>query len=304
MKRYDYLLLAALLALAATACGGDDGGGGGGYTPTPDQPKEMNANRNLVTTGTPQEVARLEFPHLRGGSDNLVLVHRTAEGVNLAVEWDCAKKSQRWTCYQMTNTSAKGGVGRYGTFEEDPDLPVACRHADTNALFRGSGFDRGHICPSGDRQYSREANHQTFYYSNIQPQYNNFNAGANYDGAWVLMENYVRKTANALRNSDTLYVCKGGTIDSEENILTRVKGQLIVPKYFYMALLVKNAQGYKAMAFWAEHVNRTDADGQLAKYVISIDELEKKTGIDFFCNLPDDIEERTEASVNTTSWAL
>ena len=70
-----------------------------------------------------------------------------------------------------------------------------------------------------------------------------------------------------------------------------------------MALLrVKNGV-YNAMGFWIEH--KPSNDKRLAKYAVSIKELEKKTGIDFFCNLPDDIENVVEeAAVNNTLWGL
>ena len=87
-------------------------------------------------------------------------------------------------------------------------------------------------------------------------------------------------------------------------ILERIKGQLIVPKYFFMALLEKNANGYKALAFWTEHLNHTVPNAHLADYAITIDALEEKTGIDFFCNLPDDTEDKVEKSLSLISWAL
>ena len=102
--------------------------------------------------------------------------------------------------------------------------------------------------------------------------------------------------------TDTMYVCKGGTIDDEANIIERVKDKLIVPKYFYMAILYKNSEGYKAIAFWAENLDEDKSKDDLRNYVISIDELEERTGIDFFCNLPDGIENMVEANANTQIW--
>lgn len=99
--------------------------------------------------------------------------------------------------------------------------------------------------------------------------------------------------------TDTLYVCKGGTIDSESNIITRIQGKLIVPKYFFMACLLKNSQGYRAIAFWVEQKNEWRTNDDLADYAITIDELEKKTGIDFFCNLPDKTEKRLKARLRS-----
>ena len=104
-----------------------------------------------------------------------------------------------------------------------------------------------------------------------------------------------------------MYVCKGGTIDNKSQIMTTLSNGLIVPKYYYMAILISKKQSngtvkYDAMAFWIEHKESTDNGTALAKYVITIDELEKKTGIDFFCNLPDNIENQVESTVNMKLW--
>lgn len=292
MSKKPYLFLATATIIALTSCGGSDSPGGIPEIPT----AEKNANANNPKTSR-KEVTRLEFPHLKGNG-SIVLVHKTndsydPDGVNYAVEWDTSLKAQRWTCYQM-HKGYTGKAGYYGTFTEDPDLPSYARFANTNAMYTGSGFTRGHICPSADRQYSRTANIQTFYYTNMQPQYYNFNAGKNYTGVWVKMENRVRAWTGQLGTNDTMYVCKGGTIDGKDNILMYIKSQLIVPKYFFMALLIKNSIGYKALGFWAEHNNDILRSVNLKDYVVSIADLQQKTGIDFFCNLPDEIENHVE----------
>ncbi len=299
MKQIYYSVVLAVVALTLAACGSDNG-----EPQNPGVEPTANANRNTVSATTPHEVTRLEFPRLHDGN-SIVIVHHTAgaHDVSYSCEWDYQKKSQRWSCCAMTSQTIKGGAGYTGNFTEDPDLPTAMRFSDTSAMYAGSGFTRGHIIASADVQYSREANQQTFYYTNMQPQYYNFNAGEGYEGIWVRMENWVRKKAESLHDGDTLFVCKGGTIDNESQILKRVKNQLIVPRYFYMALLMKSGGQYKAIGLWAEHKNTVDKS-EVASHAITIDELERLTGIDFFCNLPDDIERKVQGSVSLISWGL
>ena len=168
-------------------------------------------------------------------------------------------------------------------------------------------YDRGHICPSADRRNSKEANRQTYLLGNIQPQLNGFNAGV-----WLYMENKIHGYSNKKTKTeiigwnrdafrDTLYICKGGTIDN--NNYTRSNTGLVIPKYFFAAILrVKNGQ-YNALGLWFEHKN--DHSTSLKAYACSIDELEKRTGIDFFCNLPDDRERVIEAAKpNDALWGL
>lgn len=267
----------------------------------PSRKDEKTANVN-ANPSSRKELSRLEFPRIKDDGNNLVVVHTTAEyGVNYSLEWDCDKKSQRWSCYQMYSSNSVANTKRYysdtNQYPWDPDIPsVLTFQTDP---FWGSGFDHGHICPSADRLCSAEANYQTFYLSNMQPQFNKFNAGL-----WAKMEGQIR-TWNRNQFRDTLYVCKGGTIDDPSQILMTTNKGLLVPRYFFMAILCKNSQGYKALAFWVEHENRNDnANNNLFNYVISIDKLETLTDIDFFCNLPDDKEKEVEASTYPAAWGL
>ena len=133
----------------------------------------------------------------------------------------------------------------------------------------------------------------------MQPQRNAFNAGI-----WKKLEERIRNAWVPSNSTDVLYVCKGGTIDNENQIITRISGRLIVPKYFFCALLLKNSSGYRAVGFWMEHLNEDRSEDNLKNYAMSIDELEQRTGIDFFCNLPDDIESTVEASYAANAWGL
>ena len=266
-----------------------------------------NLNRNDISVEP--ALQRLEFPKVKGGNSRII-IHSCNDrfGINYSVEWDCDKRSQRWSCYQMYASNRVQTTSRYysktNQYPFDPDLPSALYF--NGDPFYGSGFDHGHICPSADRLYSVEANIQTFYLTNMQPQLNIFNAGL-----WQKMEEKLRSwISTGSKAEDTLYVCKGGTIDQvtspggvADPLLTTLSNGLIVPKYFFMALLRKSKTGYKALAFWAEHLNEDHSNDALGNYVINVRELERRTGIDFFCNLPDNIEEEVETmSVDNIKW--
>lgn len=293
LKKSLFYLFAAL---ALVACSGDD-----------DDIYSSNANRNPTSQNA--VYAGLEFPHINSDTkNNVILIHNSNGMTNYAVEWDLQKKSQRWSCYKMYKKIMETHTARYQGNPQYPKDPLLGDRypwdEGNNDPFRGTGYDHGHICPSADRLYSAEQNIQTFYLTNMQPQLNGFNARV-----WANMETQVRNWAkqNNYTFCDTMYVCKGGTIDNKSQIMTTLGNGLIVPKYFYMAILIckKQASGkmkYDAMAFWIEHKTNNDSGSTLSKYVITIDELEKKTGIDFFCNLPDDIERQVESTVNMKLW--
>ena len=298
MRITKFLLMAVIGTLTLAACGDDDDNDGGGGKPSA-QSKNVNANPALHP-----EYLRLEMPRIKGGNDNLVVIHSTSEfGVNYILEWDCQKKSQRWSCYTLDRSNSAKKVSRWyaekgeNQYPWDPDIPST--YTFKSDPYYGTGYDHGHICPSYDRLNSTEANKQTFYQSNMQPQRNVFNAGI-----WLKMENLVSSTWNRDTFRDTLYVCKGGTIDNPGQVLGTLSTGLLVPRYFFMAILCKNSQGYKALGFWVEHRNEDHSTDNIIDYVVSIDELERLTGIDFFCNLPDDVEESTERIVFPNAWSL
>jgi len=235
-------------------------------------------------------------------------VHKTNDkyGVNFSTEWDTSIKSQRWSCYQMYNSNTGGGAGRYDSYANgyphDEDMPKA--YLLPGDPYRGSGYQHGHICPSADRQYSKEANRQTFFLSNMQPQLKEFNE---VDYIWERMEKQVRSW-NVGKFRDTLYVCKGGTIDGGRTIgfIGSGANRIPVPKYFFMAVLCKNSQGYKAIGLYVEH-KRYGKKEAVADYVVNIRQLETLTDIDFFCNLPDNIENQVETlDIDNTkrTWGL
>ncbi len=278
-----------------------------------------NVNKNIVEgTSKPEEALRVEVPHLADGRKLVLVKYSPGFGLNYIVEWDCDKKAQRWSCWEWDDTNSSKGWDRYnwrsakgvtwqGTtwyydpFQPDPDIPSQYRSELED--YSGTGYNRGHICASEDRIYNQDVNGQTFYLSNMQPQIYDFNGGV-----WRNMEKQVRKW-NDRSYRDTLWVCKGGTIGNvyidgkeQSGVITNSKMNIPVPKYFFMAIVSKKNNSYKGMAFWAEH--KANSDTSLAKYMVSIDKLEEMTGIDFFCNLPDQIENSVEKMDSPISWGL
>ena len=268
----------------------------GGETPETD-----NVNRNRYAHNG-IKATRLEFPHLSSDSIMNILVEKSTTdfGVTYSLEWDCSKKANRWTAYQMHAGNTGGNVDRQDDFREDPDIPSQYR--STLADYKGSKFDRGHLCPSADRQRSEEQNSQTFFLSNMQPQYHNHNGGK-----WATLEGKVRTWADSC---DTLYVVKAATItdvtlngSTQSGLLNDMCHSLIVPAYFYMAMMSynKSTDTYKSLGIWTNHSNTAS---EITIEYITIDELERRTGIDFFCNLPDEMEDEVESSLDLDFWGV
>ncbi len=279
-----------------------------------------NANANWKTfskTDFPY-ANRLEYPKLNENvsatpdeTKSQIIVKQTKDfGITYSLEWDNSKIANRWTCYTLHAGNSLSETDRSDGFMPDTDAFNSSQLED----YSNSGFSKGHLCPSADRQCNEEQNLQTFYLTNMQPQWQNHN-GTLWANLEALVRNYVSKANTTNAQCDTMYIVKAATItdkvtigDKQEDGIYAQKcnNKLIVPKYFYMALLHFNKanNSYKAIAFWTLHQTEKDTNKNYGDYAISIDELEKRTGIDFFCNLPDEIETEVEAECDLDFWKL
>jgi len=315
------LMMTAVLATAVTSCGDkeeDDFVLG-----KKDNPSSSTDKPQGVNTPPSAYALRLEVPKL---SDKGIFVqHSTAykgdSVMTYCLEYDAAAMHSRWIAFRFDGLTSASNVGRSDEpFADDPDLKSACHigyggfgsqyidlDGKTKQLSSGQ-FDRGHLCASADRYMSREANEQTFYMSNMSPQMSKFNSPY-----WSSYENFVQKKGRTASFADTLYVVKGGTIADGQTLgrVPRNNGaKVTIPAFYFMALLKCKNGTYEAMAFWMEHkiyskyTDTSAPNSELAAHAITIDELEEKTGIDFFHNLPDDVEKSVEAKYTASAWGL
>lgn len=256
--------------------------------------KEEEYNSNNFATGI------VELPALRNGANDVFITHSTTfngkKVTSFSLEYDKSKKHSRWVAFRFDNLTKLQNVGREDAFDTDPS--ISAEYQRVQADFGKKGYDRGHICASADRLYSREVNEQTFYYTNMSPQRNSFNTGI-----WLTLEGQVQSWGRSCTSSDTLYVVKGGTIDKEDQIKGYIDNDRSkpIPKYYYMALLFKKGESFKAIAFWMEHTD-TQKSLKLSDCALSIDELEEKTGIDFFPSLNDNLENALESTYSLKAW--
>lgn len=263
------------------------------------------------------DARRLEMPRLE--AQNIYNCYKTSyegkEVVTFSIEYDTLKRHSKWVAFSFDNTTAQVKWNRNNweytswggdPFQLDPQLPEEVCIGDEE--HKRDFYDRGHLCASADRLYSKDANEHTFYYSNISPQRNAFNTGI-----WLELENKVQNWGADQYMRDTLYVVKGGTIRDGEfydsrgehgvivKDINKMNG-IVVPAHYFMALVCRKSNSFYGVAFFFDHTARHS--GNLSEYAITIDELEEKTGIDFFCNFPDKVEEAIESKCNPSLWGL
>ncbi len=191
-----------------------------------------------------------------------------------------------WVAYTLGKNDIVYTKHKRPFFISDPKVKTKSAHWRS---YKNSGYDRGHLCPAGDKRYSKKAHDETFYTSNISPQKHDFNAGI-----WNKLE---QKTRYWAKKYNHLYVVTGGVL--ETNLKTIGRDKVSVPKYFYKILLDYTQPEIKAIAFLVPH---KESNKPLYSFVVSIDEIEQKTGIDFFPELPDTIETKLESSTSYKNW--
>ena len=302
MKHYFLPILLGLLLFSSCGSDNEDASPKPPVVNPDNKPSAGSEAQNCNPQWTP-ELARLEMPHLHQGQNDTVLIHKDKLGeVNYITEWDYKRKTQRWSCYVLNSSFLEAHAQRYDTsvngYPNDELISATMQWEEDPYYGNNSRYEHGHICPSADRLSSSTVNFQTFYLTNMQPQFKDFNGGL-----WARLENQVRVIARkAAQQGGTLYICKGGTVDEGmwggfSKIYHTQPNGLIVPRYFYMALLREVNGQYTAMAFWTDQISETSYSGtDYSRFAISIDELEKRTGIDFFCNLPGATETTVEAT--------
>jgi endonuclease G, mitochondrial len=193
-----------------------------------------------------------------------------------------------WVAYELTKDhTANGDLKRTDDFRPDPNVPTG---SATPEDYSNSGYDRGHLAPAGDMEFSETAMSETFYMSNMSPQIPAFNRGI-----WKHLEEQTRKWA--IQNGK-IYVVTGGVLSDD---LPKMQGTRVsVPKYFYKVILDYQQPDIKAIAFL---IPNEKSKKPLNAFVIPIDSVEELTGIDFFPDLPDDLENELEKTSDLKQWS-
>ncbi len=191
-----------------------------------------------------------------------------------------------WVAYELKKEHLSTNEFKRPFFEED--RKVKSSSADWRN-YKNSGYDRGHLCPAGDRRFTYQAFEETFLTSNITPQNHKFNSGI-----WNHLEQKIRYWSKIY---DGVYVITGGVLS--DDLSTIGYEHISVPKQFYKIILDNSSVDPKMIAFLMPHKN---VKASLKNFVVPVDEIEKLTGIDFFTSLEDKVENRLEASSTVKGW--
>ncbi len=194
-----------------------------------------------------------------------------------------------WVAYVLTRERLQmEWQDRPDLFEADPKVRSGSASLSD---YRGSGYDRGHLVPAADMAFNTTAITETFYLSNISPQARDFNKGI-----WKELEELTRDWAIKFKK---LYVVTGPILkDGGKGKIGN--NEVTVPSAFYKVLLDLSDPDQKAIAFIVPNEVSYDP---LFKYAVSVDEVEKQTGINFFPELMTrELERELEGNFNRDFW--
>lgn len=199
-----------------------------------------------------------------------------------------SRRLARWVAWNIDGASIKL-LSRSGlTFSKDPRLPD--EYQVGNELYRSNRLDRGHIARRADLLWgelaeAHQANRDSFYYSNITPQMDDFNQSSQ-NGVWGRLENALFEDVDVQDLKVSVFA--GPVLGSDDRLY---RGVALPAEYWKM--LVFQEQGVlKARAFLLtqnlDHLEAILALDEFRVYQITVDELEQRTQLHFPSNLTDD----------------
>lgn len=263
--------------------GAGDTGSGSGTAATPrdvtagkDAQPESGDNSNLLL-GNPSDAQNSTVM-----MDNyLVDQHYYVESYN------ADKGEPNWVSWHLNSADITNATGRLDDFAGWAGLPAGWYQVENNA-YSGSGFDRGHNCPSADRTSSADANAATFLMTNMIPQ-----APQNNEQTWANLENYLR---DLVRQGNEVYVIMGsygtGGTGSGGAANSVDDGHVNVPSNIWkVAVVIPNGNndmsrvdaGTRVIAVNTPNVNTTNSDW--TRYIVTVKDIEDATGYTLFSGL-------------------
>lgn len=194
-----------------------------------------------------------------------------------------------WAAYELTKEELEKKAERTNTFKQDPLISTGSAALED---YRGSGYDRGHIAPAADFLFDLEAVKDTFYMSNMSPQNPSMNRGI-----WSRLEAEGRAWAE--KYGKVLIVT--GPVLEKDKYPSIGLNKVSVPEFFYKIFLspLVCEDGKYALLCAAYCIPNTNSSSHFSNYECTVDELENRTGIDFFFKLDDELEEKFESSTCT-----
>lgn len=213
------------------------------------------------------------------------------EKTQYSLSYNANLSEANWVSWHL-NSSWLGSTPRQDDFRADTTLPAGWYRVQATD-YSGSGYDRGHMCPSADRTNTVANNSATFLMTNMIPQ-----LPANNQIVWANLENYCRTLVNA---GNELYIISGGW--GSQGFIAN--GHVNVPSNTWKVIIVltngsndvsRVTTTTRTIAVWIPNSGSLNSDWRT--YRVTVDQIEGLTGFDFFSNVPASIQSVIEATVD------
>lgn len=235
------------------------------------------AQRIYLALGNPSNAA----PN-PSNADNYLMLNNA-----YALSYNNSRGSANWVAWRISNADF-GGAERQNDFRPDPNLPPNFTRVTPND-YTGSGFDRGHLCPSADRSGSQEINSQTFFMTNMVPQTPDLNRNV-----WNDFETYSRDLVK--KNGVDLYVVAGCYGEK-----SRLKKKIAVPTNCWKVVAAIPPGADASAVNESTTVVAVDmpniaypAKTDWRKYRTTVRAIEQKTNLNLLSNVPQNIQNALE----------
>ncbi len=252
------------------------------------------ARSHSRSSGTPEQRGESPSAQITGDATDLLnvtlppsLSSVTKDYNGFSLSFNPDNRTPNYVAWELLASETYGNHSRDGQkFWQDTDLP-GC---PTTKDYTNSGYDRGHIIPAADQKWHSDAMRDCFSMANITPQDHALNAGA-----WATLEEKERLWARR----DSALIIIGGPIYTDSDRKRIGEARVRVPSSFFKVILAPYLDSPRAIGFIYPNMQ---APGNMADYAMSVDEVERITGFDFFSALPDDIENEVEANYSFKTW--
>lgn len=247
--------------------------------------QKQEIGKKLSGRKSKSSLVSLEIPVLEKDVPSQIL-----EYTGHTLSYNNETRLPNWVAYELTASEAEGENPRKDKFARDPHATGA---QGSKEDYRNSGWDRGHMAPAGDMKWDTKAMDETYYFTNICPQNHQLN-----NGDWKELEEQCREWA--LKYGSIYIVC--GPIITKNTHGLLGENQIVIPDKFYKVLLIQKDGKYQGAGFLFTNYPKRDSristkpgpDRPLESYMVTIDEVEAATGMDFFPKLPDSVETAVE----------
>lgn len=282
-----------IFSYLATIPAGEDGGPRTiTATATDGQDRSVNMSLNITVNAPPPDDNPLILGNPSGATGNIANENNyLMVKPQYTLSYNRSRATANWVAWRIASVWL-GTTSRQDDFRPDTTLPAGWYQVGSSD-YSGSGYDRGHMCPSGDRTNTVSDNSSTFLMTNMIPQ-----LPANNQGPWAQFEDYSREI---VRQGNEVYVISG----VHGNIGTISSGRIVVPATTWKVILVLPNGGNDlervrrdTRAFGLIIPNQGSIVTNWRNYRKTVREVEELTGYDFFSLVPKAIQEVIERRVD------